>query len=40
MKHNCKLDDFGTGFEVAEGYRIGHVTEVNFQDSVRQGGLF
>jgi hypothetical protein len=24
IKHNCKLDDIGTGFEVAEGYRIGH----------------
>jgi len=28
------------GFDVAEGYRIGHVTEVNFQDAVGQGGLF
>jgi hypothetical protein len=24
------LDDLRTGFEVAERYRIGHVTEVNF----------
>ena len=40
IQHNCKLDDLWTGFEVAEGYRIGHVTEVNFQDAVRQGGLF
>jgi hypothetical protein len=40
IKHNCKLDDLRTGFEVAERYRIGHVTEVNFQDAVRQGGLF
>ena len=21
---DCKLDDLGTGFEIAEGYRIGH----------------
>jgi len=34
------LDDLWTGFEIAKGYRIGHVTEVNFQDAVRQGGLF
>jgi hypothetical protein len=40
IKHNCKLDDLRTGFKVAEGYRIGHVTEVNFHDAVRQGGLF
>ena len=39
IKHNCKLDDLRTGFEVAERYRIGHVTEVNFQDAVRQDGL-
>ena len=40
LQHNCKLDDLRTGFEIAKGYRIGHVTEVNFQDVVRQGGLF
>ena len=40
IKHNCKLDDLGAGFEIAKGYRIGHVTEVNFQDTVGQGGLF
>ena len=40
LKHNCKLDDLGASFEIAKGYRIGHVTEVNFQDAVRQGGLF
>ena len=37
---DCKLDDLWTGFEVAERYRIGNVTEVNFQDAVGQGGLF
>ena len=40
IRHNCKLDNFGAGFEVAKGYRIGHVAEVNFQDAVGQGGLF
>jgi hypothetical protein len=40
IQHHRKLDDLWTGFEVAKGYRIGHVTEVNFQDAVRQGGLF
>ena len=40
IQHNCKLDDLWTGFEVAKGYRIGNVTEVNFQDAVGQGGLF
>ena len=40
IQHDCKLDDLWTGFEVAERYRIGHVTEVNFQDAVGQGGLF
>jgi hypothetical protein len=34
------LDDLGAGFEIAKGYRIGHVAEVNFHDAVRQGGLF
>ena len=40
IKHNCKLDDLGAGFEIAKGYRIGHVTEVNFHDAVGQGALF
>jgi len=40
IQHDCKLDDLWTGFEVAERYRIEHVTEVNFQDAVGQGGLF
>ena len=40
IQHNCKLDDLWAGFEVAKGYRIGNVTEVNFQDAVGQGGLF
>jgi len=40
IKHNCKLDYLRAGFEIAKGYRIGHVTEVNFQDAVGQGGLF
>ena len=39
IQHHRKLDDLRTGFEVAERYRIGHVTEVNFQDAVRQDGL-
>ena len=37
---NWKLDDLRTSFEVAERYRIGHVTEINFHDAIRQGGLF
>jgi len=24
MKHNCKLDDLGAGFEIAERYWIRH----------------
>ena len=40
IQHHRKLDDLRTGFEVAERYRIGHVTEVNFHDAVGQGGLF
>ena len=40
IQHNRKLDDLWTSFEVAKEYRIGHVTEVNFQDAVGQGGLF
>ena len=40
IQHDCKLDDLRAGFEIAKGYRIGHVTEVNFQDAVGQGGLF
>ena len=40
IQHHRKLDYFGAGFEIAKGYRIGHVTEVNFQDAVGQGYLF
>jgi len=40
MKHNCKLDDLRTGFEVAEGYSIWHVLEANFHSIVGQGRLF
>ena len=40
IQHYRKLDNFWAGFEVTKGYRIGHVTEVNFQDAVGQGGLF
>jgi hypothetical protein len=25
IKHNCKLDDHRTGFEIEEGYRSGHI---------------
>jgi hypothetical protein len=24
IQHNCKLDDLRAGFEIAEGYKIGH----------------
>jgi hypothetical protein len=34
IQHNCELDDLRTGFKIAERYRIGHVTEVNFQDGL------
>ena len=40
IQHNCELDDLRAGFEITKGYFIGHVTEVNFQDTVGQGGLF
>ena len=40
IKHNCKLDDLRAGFEIAEGYRIGHGLEANFLSTVGQGGLF
>jgi len=40
IQHHRKLDYFRAGFEIAKGYRIGHVTEVNFHDAVKQGGLF
>ena len=26
--------------EIAEGHRLGHFAEVNFQDAIGQGGLF
>jgi hypothetical protein len=32
------LDDLRAGFEIAKGYTIGHVAEVNFQHAVGQGG--
>jgi len=37
---NCKADDLGTGFEIAEGYWIWHGLEANFQIAIGQGGLF
>jgi len=40
IQHQRYADDLRTGFEVAKGYRIGHVAEINFQDAVGQGGLF
>ena len=40
MQHDCELDDLWTRFEIAKGYGIRHVAEVNFQDAVGQGGLF
>jgi len=38
IQHNCELDDLRARFEIAEGYTIGHVAEVNFQHAVGQGG--
>jgi len=40
IMHNCVLDDLGTGFEIAEGYRIGHGLDANTPHSAGQGGLF
>ena len=40
IQHHRKLDDLWTGFEIAKGYRIGHIAEVYFQDAVGQGGIF
>jgi hypothetical protein len=40
IQHHRKLDYFRAGFEIAKGYGIGYVAEVNFQDAVGQGGLF
>ena len=40
IKHDCKLDDLRTGFEVAEWNLIGHSWVANCQASLRQGGLF
>ena len=34
IQHDCKLDYFRAGFEMAEGYRIGHALEVNFQSPI------
>ena len=39
MKHNCKLDVLGTGFEIAKGYWIGHGLEATFPIDIRQGDL-
>jgi hypothetical protein len=40
IQHNCELDDFRAGFEIAKGYRIGHALEVNLQSPIGQSGLF
>ena len=40
IKHNYELDDLRTGFEIAEGYRIGHGLEASFHSNVGDGGLF
>ena len=40
IMQNCKADDLGTGFEIAEGYWIWHGLEANFQINIGQGGLF
>ena len=40
LEHNRKLDDLRTGFEIAEGYWIGHAQKATFHIVVRQGGLF
>jgi hypothetical protein len=40
IQHHRKLDDLRTGFEVAEGYRIGHSFIANNQGSPQQEGLF
>ena len=40
IQHNCQLDDFGTGFEMAKGNRIGHGSNTTIQHPVGQGGLF
>ena len=40
IQHHRKLDDLRTGFEVAEEYRIGHASEVNFQSPIGKGSLF
>ena len=37
---DCKLDDLGTGFEIAEGNILSHSWIANCQTSWRQGGLF
>ena len=40
LEHNRKLDDLRTGFEIAEGYWIGHAQKATLHIVVRQGGLF
>ena len=37
-KNNCELDDLRAGFEIAEGHRLGHFAEVNFQDAIGEVG--
>jgi hypothetical protein len=39
LKHNSELDDLWTGFEIAEGHMIGHVSSVNIQLAVGQHSL-
>jgi hypothetical protein len=40
LKHYCKLNDLRAGFEITEGYKIGHGPDANFQDAVEQDDLF
>ena len=40
IKRHRKLYDLRTGFEVAEGYSIRHVSEVKFKNAVEQASLF
>ena len=39
-QHDCKLDNLRAGFEIAEGYKIGHGPDANIHHAVGQGGLF
>ena len=40
IQRYCELDDLGTGFNIAEGYRIGHGLDANTPHAVGHGGLF